>query len=135
MTLQSNRYYRGGRDGYRYRAVVSGGRLQSYSLRFQSQSACPAPSRKFSRDLQRRWNRAGRPAEASTAAGDLQLADDYTYDFNDCDLIIESAPEHEGTKRRIYNDITTYLKPEALIASNTSSHFDYPAGLGDLPAG
>jgi 3-hydroxybutyryl-CoA dehydrogenase len=70
--------------------------------------------------LQRRWNRAGRPAEASNTAGKLQLAGDYN-DFGVCDLIIESAPEHEGTKRRIYNDIITYLKPEALIASNTSS--------------
>ena len=70
--------------------------------------------------IQRRWNRAGRPAEAGSAATNLQLADDYNA-FSTCDLIVESAPEHEGTKRRIYNDVITYLKPETLIASNTSS--------------
>jgi 3-hydroxybutyryl-CoA dehydrogenase len=71
-------------------------------------------------NLQRRWNRAGRPAQASNPAAILQLAHEYD-DFGACDLIIESVPEHEGTKRRIYNDIITYLKPGALIASNTSS--------------
>ena len=71
-------------------------------------------------NIQRRWNRAGRPAQSSDPAIGLKLAEDYN-DFGNCDLIIESVPENEVTKRRIYNDIITYLKPEALIASNTSS--------------
>jgi 3-hydroxybutyryl-CoA dehydrogenase len=39
----------------------------------------------------------------------------------DCDLVIETATEKEEVKRKIYHDLCAVLKPEALIASNTSS--------------
>ena len=39
----------------------------------------------------------------------------------DCDLVIESAVEKEEIKRKIFHDLCASLKPEALIASNTSS--------------
>ncbi len=39
----------------------------------------------------------------------------------DCDLVIESAVEKEEIKRKIFHELCTVLKPEALIASNTSS--------------
>ena len=39
----------------------------------------------------------------------------------DCDLVIESAVEKEEVKRKIFHDLCAILKPEALIASNTSS--------------
>jgi 3-hydroxybutyryl-CoA dehydrogenase len=39
----------------------------------------------------------------------------------DCDLVIESAVEKEDIKRRIFQDVCAVLKPEALVASNTSS--------------
>jgi 3-hydroxybutyryl-CoA dehydrogenase len=39
----------------------------------------------------------------------------------DCDLVIETAVEKEETKRRIFHDLCTVLKPEAIVASNTSS--------------
>src|SRR3954452_23098221 len=39
----------------------------------------------------------------------------------DCDLVIESAVEKEETKRKIFHDLCAVLKPEAIIASNTSS--------------
>lgn len=41
--------------------------------------------------------------------------------FADCDIVIEAATEHEETKRKIYSLMCPELKPEALIASNTSS--------------
>jgi 3-hydroxybutyryl-CoA dehydrogenase len=39
----------------------------------------------------------------------------------DCDLVIESAVEKEEVKRKIFHELCAILKPEALIASNTSS--------------
>jgi 3-hydroxybutyryl-CoA dehydrogenase len=38
-----------------------------------------------------------------------------------CDLVIESAAEKEDIKRKIFSDLCASLKPEAIIASNTSS--------------
>ena len=42
-------------------------------------------------------------------------------DLADCDLVIETAVEKEEVKRKIFHDLCTVLKPEALIASDTSS--------------
>ena len=39
----------------------------------------------------------------------------------DADLVIEAATEKEDTKRSIFKAITPHLKPECLLASNTSS--------------
>ncbi len=45
-----------------------------------------------------------------------------TYDaLSDCDLVIEAATEKEEVKRKIFTDLCPSLKPEALVASNTSS--------------
>ena len=38
-----------------------------------------------------------------------------------CDLVIETATEKEDVKRKIYTDLCPALKPDAIIASNTSS--------------
>src|SRR4029078_7583830 len=39
----------------------------------------------------------------------------------DCDLVIEAATEKEDVKRKIFSALCPSLKPEALVASNTSS--------------
>jgi len=39
----------------------------------------------------------------------------------DCDLVIEAATENEQIKVQIYKELCPHLKPEAMIASNTSS--------------
>jgi 3-hydroxybutyryl-CoA dehydrogenase len=41
--------------------------------------------------------------------------------LSDCDLVIESAVEKEEVKRKIFHDVCAVLKPEAIVASNTSS--------------
>jgi 3-hydroxybutyryl-CoA dehydrogenase len=41
--------------------------------------------------------------------------------FADCDMVIEAATEKEEVKRQIYKELTPKLRPEALIATNTSS--------------
>jgi 3-hydroxybutyryl-CoA dehydrogenase len=38
-----------------------------------------------------------------------------------CDLVIETAVEKEDTKRKIFHELCAVLKPETIIASNTSS--------------
>jgi len=42
-------------------------------------------------------------------------------DFGDCDLVIEAATEQEDTKRAIFKALTPHLKPDAVLATNTSS--------------
>jgi len=41
--------------------------------------------------------------------------------FADCDLVIEATTESEELKRSIFRELCPALKPEAIIASNTSS--------------
>ena len=44
-----------------------------------------------------------------------------TEDLADCDLVIESATEREEVKRKIFSALCQSVKPEAILASNTSS--------------
>ena len=50
----------------------------------------------------------------------IRASTDYS-EFGDCDLVIEAASENEEVKRRIFARLCPMLKPEAMIASNTSS--------------
>ncbi len=42
-------------------------------------------------------------------------------DLSDCDMVIEAASENEETKRKIFALLRPFAKPDAIIASNTSS--------------
>jgi 3-hydroxybutyryl-CoA dehydrogenase len=45
-----------------------------------------------------------------------------TFDkLGDCDLVIEAASENEEVKRKIFIAMRSFLKPDAIVASNTSS--------------
>jgi len=39
----------------------------------------------------------------------------------DCDIVIETATEQEQIKRQIFNAVCAVLKPQAIVATNTSS--------------
>jgi 3-hydroxybutyryl-CoA dehydrogenase len=41
--------------------------------------------------------------------------------FKDCDLVIEAATENEAIKREILKKVCAVVRPDAIIASNTSS--------------
>ena len=41
--------------------------------------------------------------------------------FGDCDIVIEAATENEEIKKKIYAGLLPKLKPDAILASNTSS--------------
>jgi 3-hydroxybutyryl-CoA dehydrogenase len=42
-------------------------------------------------------------------------------DFGDCDLVIEAATENEEIKRKIFAKLCPIARPDAILASNTSS--------------
>jgi 3-hydroxybutyryl-CoA dehydrogenase len=50
----------------------------------------------------------------------IQTNTDYKT-FADCDFVIEAATEREEIKREIFKKLVPYLKPSAIIATNTSS--------------
>ena len=41
--------------------------------------------------------------------------------LSDCDLVIEAATEKEEVKRKIFTELCPALKPETIVATNTSS--------------
>jgi 3-hydroxybutyryl-CoA dehydrogenase len=58
--------------------------------------------------------------ELKTALGHLSAAPNYDA-FADADLVIEAAVEDEAVKRQILRHVSGSLKPEAILATNTSS--------------
>jgi 3-hydroxybutyryl-CoA dehydrogenase len=42
-------------------------------------------------------------------------------DFSVCDFVIEAAPERFAVKQELFSELDSVLKPEAILASNTSS--------------
>jgi 3-hydroxybutyryl-CoA dehydrogenase len=58
--------------------------------------------------------------DKAAALGRIKAVGGYR-EFADCDMVIEAATEKETVKREIFKDLVPVLKPEALIASNTSS--------------
>jgi 3-hydroxybutyryl-CoA dehydrogenase len=59
--------------------------------------------------------------EERQAALDRITAADKFEAFEDCDLVIEAATEKEDVKRTIFASVCPFLKPEAIVGSNTSS--------------
>jgi 3-hydroxybutyryl-CoA dehydrogenase len=75
----------------------------------------------MARNMDRQVNRdLISPLEKADALARVQPTTDYAA-FRDCDLVIEAATEKEDIKRAIYQTLTPHLKPECMIASNTSS--------------
>ena len=63
-----------------------------------------------------------RITEDDKAAALKRISTTENYDgLADCDLVIEAATEKEDVKRKIFAELCPSLKPEALVASNTSS--------------
>ena len=50
----------------------------------------------------------------------ITASSDYA-DFSDCDLVIEAATENEEIKRKIFAKLCPIARPDAILASNTSS--------------
>jgi 3-hydroxybutyryl-CoA dehydrogenase len=65
---------------------------------------------------------SGKIADADKAAALSRIATSADLEaLADADLVIESATEKEEVKRDVYNALRAVLKPEAILATNTSS--------------
>ncbi|WP_395452416.1 3-hydroxybutyryl-CoA dehydrogenase (plasmid) [Azospirillum melinis] len=74
-------------------------------------------SRNFDRQIQK-----GKLSETdkTAALGRIVTGTDLSI-FGDADLVVEAATENEALKRDLLKKLVPHLKPEALIATNTSS--------------
>jgi 3-hydroxybutyryl-CoA dehydrogenase len=61
-----------------------------------------------------------REQDKNAALARIHMGLDYAL-FADCDMVVEAATEKEEIKREIFKKLTPVLKPDALIATNTSS--------------
>ncbi len=72
-------------------------------------------------NLSRQVSRGKISEDEKTAALErIKPVSDYG-ELADCDLVIESATENEEVKREIFKKVSAVLKPEGLMATNTSS--------------
>ena len=86
-----------------------------------SAEALAAAPQSIDQNLSRQVAR-GRIREEDKAAALARISSAGSYAaFGDCDMVIEAATEKEAVKREIFKELVPALKPEALIASNTSS--------------
>jgi 3-hydroxybutyryl-CoA dehydrogenase len=58
--------------------------------------------------------------ERDAAGQRIHAASNYAA-FADCDLVIEAATENQELKKKIFRDLDAAAKPNAILASNTSS--------------
>ncbi|MDB5570790.1 MAG: 3-hydroxybutyryl-CoA dehydrogenase [Hyphomicrobiales bacterium] len=64
----------------------------------------------------------GQISDEDRKAALARIAPSSSYeDLSDCDLVIEAATENEELKRKIFTALCPSVKPEAILASNTSS--------------
>jgi len=59
-------------------------------------------------------------SDVRAALARIHTGGDYSQ-FGECDIVIEAATEKEAVKREVYKVLTPHLKPDAIVASNTSS--------------
>jgi 3-hydroxybutyryl-CoA dehydrogenase len=80
-------------------------------------SAMDAISRHLAHQVERRQIK---PADRTAALKRIKTGTEYK-PFKDCDLIIETATEDEDLKKSIFKKLVPNLKPDAIIATDTSS--------------
>ncbi|MDQ2105728.1 3-hydroxybutyryl-CoA dehydrogenase [Azospirillum isscasi] len=81
------------------------------------QKSVAAISKNMDRQVQK-----GKLTEADKAAAIARISTGADLSvFHDADLVVEAATENEALKREIFKKLVPHLKPEALIATNTSS--------------
>ncbi|HEX6978608.1 MAG TPA: 3-hydroxybutyryl-CoA dehydrogenase [Alphaproteobacteria bacterium] len=97
--------------------------LSGYDVRLldANAEALPKALNTISGNLDRQVSRGKIKAEdKDQALKRIKTGTDYEM-FRDCDLVIEAAVENEAVKREVFKKLCPVLKPEALIATNTSS--------------
>ena len=86
-----------------------------------SQDALDSAKDQIAKNLARLRDR-GRLAEAemATAVNRISFSADFK-PLSGCALVIEAATENEAIKKSVYDSVCPVLKPDAILASNTSS--------------
>ncbi len=99
------------------------------------EAALPKAVATMTRNMERQASKGTIKAEDKTAAlGRLTTTTDYD-GLAEADLIIEAAPEREDVKRDIYKTLLPLIKPQTILASNTSSiSITRLAAMTDRPA-
>ncbi len=93
----------------------------SVSLCDLSQERVEAALKSVERNLKRQATKGAiSDGDAKAALNRIKYAASYA-ELGDCDLVIEAAVEDEVVKRTIFSELCAHLRPEALLASNTSS--------------
>jgi 3-hydroxybutyryl-CoA dehydrogenase len=83
--------------------------------------ALPKALATMTKNMDRQVAKGSLTAEAKEAAlGRLTTSQDY-HSLAPCDLVIEAVPELLNIKEKIYKELATVLKADAILASNTSS--------------
>jgi 3-hydroxybutyryl-CoA dehydrogenase len=72
-------------------------------------------------NMQRQVQKGQIDEAARKAALALILGSSNIDDLAECDLVIEAATENEEVKRKIFTQVARVLRPEAMLATNTSS--------------
>jgi 3-hydroxybutyryl-CoA dehydrogenase len=73
------------------------------------------------RNLERQVAR-GRVSEEDRKSALARIDSGLDYGLlDDCDIVIEAATENEAVKRKVFEQLIPHLKPDAMIATNTSS--------------
>ncbi|MBV1796293.1 3-hydroxybutyryl-CoA dehydrogenase [Siccirubricoccus sp. G192] len=73
------------------------------------------------RNLERQVQKGGiQAADRDAALKRIATATDNAH-FGDCDIVIEAATENEVVKQKIYAALCPKLRPDAILATNTSS--------------
>ncbi len=87
----------------------------------QSADAVKQAFARIEKGLNRLVEKEAITAEAAQAAVSRLTPAGSVQELKDCDLVIEAATENESVKNAIFKSVCEHLKPEALLASNTSS--------------
>ena len=116
-------------------AQVCAGRLRRRPDRRRARRRSTRRARTIERNMARQVSRGMiTDAEMQAALTRITHRAPTMEPFGEADLVIEAAIEDEAVKRKIFTDLCPKLKKDAIIATNTSSISDHPAGGRDRPA-
>ncbi|MBW8880642.1 MAG: 3-hydroxybutyryl-CoA dehydrogenase [Asticcacaulis sp.] len=87
----------------------------------QSADAVKAAIARIEKGVNRMAEKGALTAEDATMALSRIMPAASVQELKDCDLVIEAATENEQVKNAIFRSVCEHLKPEAMLASNTSS--------------
>ncbi|MFT3996158.1 MAG: 3-hydroxybutyryl-CoA dehydrogenase [Asticcacaulis sp.] len=91
-------------------------------LLFDQQAAAIAKAiEKINKGIAKSVEKAVITVEAGEKAVALLKPAAMVSELADCDIVIEAATENEDVKKAIFKSVSEHLKPEAILASNTSS--------------